>query len=324
MTVSNKSRTLFLLRFLHEYTDENHKISSSELTQVLVLNGFKADHRTIRDDINMLNDAGFNVVVTERNGVSTCYHYGTRSLETAELKILIDSVSSAQFLSKEMSDQLVSKLTAMVSRNDRERLSPAVYVSEHIKAPNNQLLHIVQRISDAIARDCRITFQYRTYNLEKEQIARHDGEWYTVSPYATVWMNDRYYLVGYSDRRRTVCTFRIDRMSLPRFSQTLRIAPPEGFRLQDYSECVFKMFGGPATDVTLRCRNETIDAIIDRFGKDVPIRNISEGFFETSVRVSVSAPFFAWVFQFGGNITILDPVSVKNDYLHMLKEASAT
>ena len=43
--------------------------------------------------------------------------------------------------------------------------------------------------------------------------------------------------------------------------------------------------------------------------------------FAFSVEVSVSPTFFAWVFEFGGKIKIINPQSVIDEYYELLKKA---
>lgn len=43
--------------------------------------------------------------------------------------------------------------------------------------------------------------------------------------------------------------------------------------------------------------------------------------FAVTAEVSVSPTFFAWVFEFGGNIKIIAPQSVKNAYGELVKKA---
>lgn len=59
-TSGNKSRILFLLRYLQENTDDEHVISTNELISLFAQHGFKANRDTIRDDVSMLNEVQFN------------------------------------------------------------------------------------------------------------------------------------------------------------------------------------------------------------------------------------------------------------------------
>ena len=75
----------------------------------------------------------------------------------------------------------------MAGPTEREQLEPDILVSDHVKAPNEQILYIVQAIKEAMQKDEQISFQHYEYNEHKERIPKHDGYVYNVSPYAMVW-----------------------------------------------------------------------------------------------------------------------------------------
>ena len=197
-------------------------------------------------------------------------------------------------------------------------------VSENIKAQNEQILYIVQAIREAIRKDRKISFRYYHYDAEKKRIPKQEGtgeKRYIVSPYATVWNNDRYYLVGWSDARNKVSAYRIDRMDTPKILAKKRIPEPEGFSIRDYTEKVFWMYDGPQEDVTLRCRQSILDQVIDKFGEQVKIENVQKDTFDITVPVSISGTFYAWVFQFVGEMNIVGPGNVKDAYAEYLQQA---
>ena len=319
--MANKSRLLYLFKYLFDYTDEENTISSVELRSVLEEKGFKADNRTIRDDVDMLRESGVDIGVIERNGVPTRYFYGKREWEPAELKIMIDALSSCQFISTEKSADLIRRLAGHAGISVRDKMLPNMFVAQRRKADSDKLLSVLQCINDAIRDDRKIEFRYFSYDLRKEKVYRHKGEKYVVSPYATVWMQDRYYLVGYSDKRNRVVTFRIDRIATPRCLERQREPEPASFSIRDYSESVFRMYDGPRSMVTLRCNRGLVDQIIDRFGKDISLDNITDETFDITAEVAVSGPFFAWLLQYAGEMTILGPDEVREEYAVRLGKA---
>ena len=107
---TTKSRILFIMRYLFEKTDDDHAVSTNDLIAVLADNGFSANRKTIRDDVEMLCDAGYEIFV-DKDGKSNSYHFGSRTFELPELKMLVDAVSSSRFISAEKSDVLIQKLT---------------------------------------------------------------------------------------------------------------------------------------------------------------------------------------------------------------------
>ncbi len=74
----SKSQIIFLLRYLFENTDDEHAVSTNELISVLADNCFSANRKTVRDDVDMLCDAGFEILI-DREGKSNSYHYGSRA-----------------------------------------------------------------------------------------------------------------------------------------------------------------------------------------------------------------------------------------------------
>jgi len=70
----------------------------------------------------------------------------------------------------------------------------------------------------------------------------------------------------------------------------------------------------------LRCLDRFAGAIVDRFGRDVLLRPSAEGYFDVTVRVFVSVHFYAWIFGFTPDITIVSPDSVKEEFVRTASE----
>lgn len=318
-----KDRLLVLLQTLQEKSDDETWLTTAELRSVLEKEGHECSVRTLRRDMQALHNCGYDISVQETEGLSTRYAYMGRKLSMPDLQILVDAVSAAQFIPKKRSEELIAELSLMAGPSHVQELKPQILVSEHVKAKNRNMIYTVQEIRRAIDRDQKIRFRYLEYNLDKQQVRKHAGteeEWYTVSPYATVWNDDRYYLVGWSDKRGRVTVFRIDRMEVPKLLPAKRLPEPEDFDVRDYTDKVFRMYGGPEEQVTLRCSLEILDQVIDRFGDGINIRP-GKKHFTVTVPVSLSTTFYAWVFQYVGKMSILSPEHVREAYAGYLEEA---
>ena len=320
--MSDKSGVIFLLKYLYENTDMDHTVTSVQLRTVLKEKGYASDPRTIRKDAAMLADAGFDVMISEQNGVPTQYYYGVREWDATELMILIDAVSSAQFITQKKTDKLIEKLSILAGKQHKKALTPKVCVSANVKAQNEKILYIIDKINQGIQNKKKIAFRMFNYDTGKKQIQRKGGEVYVISPYNTVWKNDRYYVVGYSDKRKTIVSMRIDRMALPELLDEDAVPPPDEYNVQDYTDSITKMFIGRKEDVILRCRTELADNVIDKFGKNVRITNITAHTFDAEATVAVSGTFLAWVFEYTGRMIILSPDPVKKMYTEMLRTAA--
>ena len=63
-------------------------------------------------------------------------------------------------------------------------------------------------------------------------------------------------------------------------------------------------------------------SVIDRFGEDIQTRIIDDSSFTAAVQVQPSNTFYAWVFTFCGDIEILEPEHVRDEYRRMAQRAA--
>ena len=81
------------------------------------------------------------------------------------------------------------------------------------------------------------------------------------------------------------------------------------------------MFGGEPEEVTLRFANELIGTIYDKFGEDTQMTRLDEETCTARVTVQVSPTFWGWVFQFRGELQILEPQDLIDTYKALLESA---
>lgn len=311
------NRTLLTFKYLWENTGEDHPVSLEQIKDYLEENGLsRPDSRTLKNDIAQLIAMGLDIVVDRR--VQNQYFIATRHFDTAEVKLLIDAVQSSKFITRKKSKALIRKLGAFVDPHQKQVLRRQLYVDCRTKADNEAVIRIVDSIHTAIAARKKITFQYFDYTQEKRKIHRHNGELYVVSPYAMLWNNDLYYMVGYSDRHGFVATYRVDRIDNLTVSEEGAQPRPRDFDVSDYFGQTFSMFSGEECQVELLCENELMGSIIDRFGEGVFTAVTDEDHFKVSVTIGLSNNFYGWVFASGGKMRILGPQKAVSDFNRLL------
>lgn len=315
-TSSTKKRLLLILELLYKMTDESHPVSTVDITGYLDEKGFQIDRKTLRSDLRLLISMGYDIVVVKSS--PNKYFWGERTFEIPELKMLLDAVSSARFISETKSRQLTKKIMSLTCILQREQLKRHVRAIGKTKADNKGLYYIIDTITEAINRKKKISFQYMEYNGRKEKILRNDGEIYILSPYVLYWNEDYYYVLGYSDKRGRVTAFRIDRMKTPTIMDDDTVPKPEDFDVSAYSNRVFQMFSGEETTVELECDTSLMKYVIDRFGLDVETDELSEDKFLAKVPVDLSPTFYGWVFQFGGGVKIVGPELAVAEFNRMI------
>ena len=68
----------------------------------------------------------------------------------------------------------------------------------------------------------------------KEHVRRNGGKAYSVPPYALLWNNDTYYLVGFHDHRQQIAKFRVDRIDGLELTLRASVKKPRGFTVTEY------------------------------------------------------------------------------------------
>lgn len=317
-SVHTRRRILLILRFLYEESDEENPLTTNDIFEYLAEHNITADRKTFKEDMTFLIDEmGYDIVMIKSS--PNKYFWGERKFELPELKLLIDAVSSAHFVDEAKSKTIIDKLMSLASEEQRKQLVRNVFGAGKIKADNHKIYYIVDDINNAINKEKKIQFQYYEYNASKEKVLRNDGEVYVVSPYALYWNEDNYYVVGYSDKRKIINSFRVDRMAGTKIINEEAVARPHNFDIADYGKKIFRMYDGEETVVTLECRNEVMKYIIDQFGEDVETKVKTADTFIVKALVDLSPTFYGWVFQFAGKIRILEPEEARLNFHSMLK-----
>ena len=322
METGTKLRILYLYQHLLRHSDADHPISTGQLIKDLKEQyEIDVNRNTLANDLAMLHKSGFSIEVIHSQ--SNSYYIDTQTFDTAELKVLIDAVSSSKFITERKSKLLIDKLLSLTSEHNAEQLRRHVYVEGRVKSENEKGYYIVDVINDAIDTGRKIRFQYADYGLKKRKVLRHNGEYYIVSPYALIWDGDYYYVLGFSEKRSQVQTFRLDRIyKTPEILTEEAIPAPKGFCLENYSQAVFRMYDTDDTvEVKLLCKNYIMNAIIDRFGKGVNVVVVDDDHFTVKVTVCPSPTFYRWVFGWNRDMKILGPENVKDEYRAMAKKA---
>lgn len=108
-----KGRLLALRDYLYKYSDEQHPASAQDLIDEMSRQGYPGNRKTIKDDIDVLNKFGMDIISNVSRGNS--FLGASREFEIPDLKLLVDAVSSSRFISAARSEQLIDKLSSMAS-----------------------------------------------------------------------------------------------------------------------------------------------------------------------------------------------------------------
>ena len=320
-SANQKLRILYLARMLTRETDEQHGLTMTEILDRLENDaGIMADRRAIYDDIKLLREFGYDVISEKSR--TTRYFIGSREFEYPELTLLVDSVQSSKFLTEKKSNELIGKLESLASVHEARLLNRRIHVAGRIKSQNESIFYNVDRIHRALMENKQITFLYYDYDLEKRAVARKDGKRYTASPVGLAYVENNYYLITYNARYDSIVTYRVDRMkSLAVGIEDAERIPAEwNFDITEYCNTSFSMFDGEEMRISLLFDKDLMNAIIDRFGKEVFVEKVDDETGRAHVKITKSPLFFGWLAQYDRSILIDEPQSLAEEYTEYLQD----
>ena len=317
---NQKLKMLYIVQLFSRETDDAHKLTMPEIIAKLAAEGVNADRKTLYQDFDELRRFGFDII-SEKEGRNYYYYLGSRDFELPELKLLVDAVASSRFITEKKSKALIQKLSKMASISQQEELKRNIYPSSRAKSTNETSFYVVDTINEAINNHKKIAFRYFEYDVDKKKVFRHRGEFYEMSPYALIWNEDFYYVLGYSEYHERVVTFRVDRIRDAIVLEERAKPKPKGFKVEDYAKKTFEMYDGEEEIVRLLCDADLMKYVVDRFGEGVKAARSEDNpdSFIATIQIALSPTFYAWVFQFGRGIKILSPKNAVEDLNEMAK-----
>jgi len=306
-----KIKLLKLYEMLRQHADEDRPLSTNQLCSMLEAEGIPCDRRTLSEDIDTLNANGFEVL-HRRTRYAKLYYIVDRQFDLAEVKILIDAIQAASFITKQKTESLTDKVASLAGSHKATALKGNLVTFNTRKHSNEAIYYSVDALENALQQKSRASFRYFDLNEHNERVFRKEGDRYIVNPVGLIYHEDNYYLVTYHETYEATVNYRVDRMADVQVEQTqvAEQAIALSSELGAYTERIFKMFNGPRESVELRFDRKLIDAVHDKFGEGVEIVACKREQCSARVEVLVSPVFFGWCFQFGKGLKIISPESV--------------
>ena len=322
-----KLRLLYIIDILRKYSDEEHPVSSTQIMKYLKdIYDIDCERKTIYDSIECLNEYGYEIIKSQspRGYFMTPYYF-----EPAELRLLIDAVQSADFISVKKTKSLIKKFSSFASERQYSRIEKQVYIDNRNKRTNENLFILIDIISAAILKRKQIEVVYRRRKIVDGKTARYEEKKMIINPYALIWADDHYYLVGNYSKYDNLIHLRIDRLKCVDVLETYarhfsEVSPYQTyFDIADYSNKHLSMFSGDIKPVEMVCNNSMIEDFIDQFGEKVSMRPYNDDCFIAKIDVAVNEGLVSWIMQYGDKVKVKSPKELKNMIIDKTKSILA-
>lgn len=319
-----KQKLLYIIDYLMEHTDETHTVTTPQIIEHLERNDISAERKSIYDDIQTLQDYGYDII--REAGPKGGYKLASRDFELAEVKLMVDLVQSSKFITEKKSQELIAKLERLASKNDAAKMQRSVYVADRVKASNEYIYYSVDVMHTAMAMNQKVSYQYFSWDEKKNMVPRKNGEFYEVSPWMLTWAGENYYLVAYDEADQKIKYYRVDKMMHIKSINKPRQGK-EAFEKIDVAAMTketFGMYSGRRETITFSAEKSMANVLIDRFGTDLYIRADGDDKVFAKADIQVSPQFFGWLAGLGGHVKVQSPESVAAEYKDYLQKLLKT
>lgn len=319
---TTKLRLLRVLSILRE-TDETHPCTANQIVAKLALYGIAVERKAVLRDIAALQEFGYDILPHTDNKLG--YYLASREFEDWELKVMMDAVAGAGFLTAENCRTLCEKISALSSVEGQRMLRAASPISSRTKNGDPTTKNAIDLLLLAIRRKKKVGFQYTyTGNDGKKQL-RFDGAEYLLSPYALFCRQDRYYLIGSMDESRKLLYFRMDRirklrlLEEPMIPADQLLGPNADLKLRDFVNQNLNNYSGKRTRIRLCVDADMTDLLLDTFGTDFRIEKNDGDKLIVSAYAGEGWGLNAWLLQHGDCVQIMEPESIREEVIALLE-----
>lgn len=313
-----KLKLLYIMNILLNETDENHPLNANEIIERLEEMGVNSERKSVYSDISTLLEYGLNIEKSEE--YKGGYYIADKSFELAELKLLVDAISSSRFISEKKAKDLVDRIAGLGNVYDARELSRQVVVPNRNQGRGEKTFYAIDTIYRCIDENHKMSFKYFNWNAKKEKEYKYDGEAITVSPACLMWFDENYYLVAYSDKRESIRYYRVDKMDAVVELDEKRegINDIDRKKIAAIARNSFGMYQGETRNVNIVCDSSIVGVFVDRFGYDIEIDDRGDKA-RVRMELEVSPQFFGWISGLGDKAYIEGPKDVRDEYIDYIK-----
>lgn len=326
---------LNILDILRRYSDEDHRLSQKDISDILKNEyNMTADRKAIRRNILNLIDCGYNIEYSEsirmvpnlktgepEESYLWTDFYLEREFTDGELRLLIDGLLFSKHIPYSQCKELVDKLEGLSNVYFRSRVKHIARMPED-KTDNKQLFLNIELLDEAISRKRKVSFKYLEFDTDKQQHIkkRPDGtdRVYIISPYQMAAKEGKYYLICNYDKYDDISNYRLDRITQLKILdepakpfEKLKWANGRTLDLAEYMKEHPYMYSSENVRVKFRITLPMISDIMDMFGTDVTFSDKDDsGVTVTTFTNEAAMEQFAK--NFAPDVEILEPQQLRN------------
>lgn len=314
---------LYILNVLKKYSDEEHKLSISEIkSKVNEIYGEDIDPRTIRRNINLLiQKFGYDISTYNDNKIGY-YISGDpeTDFEPGEIRAIIDTFSYSTFIEEKIAKEIIKKCRNLQTVYENEKIKNYKVYSPKAKTTNMEVIKNIEDISNSIVNKNKIKFDYLKYRIEGDRIEKKIESKPVVSPYAIIYDKQQFYMLGIKEGETEIFNYRLDRIkNLKALSEKIKIKKSEK-DIEKFARASVEVFSGEEIPIEAECDEILLEEVIEKFGKTAYIEPISKDRFKIKLAVNPFG-FKLWAMRNLDLVTVKKPESLVEEIKEIIEDA---
>lgn len=311
-------KLLLIREYIYNEASKEHPKNATHIRKFLRENyDIEATPRTIHTDIKRLRkDVGVPILFNpQKNG----YYIAERQFSIAELRLLVDCIRNADFITKDDETFFIEKLKGLASAPDREVLARQLDEENRKRQTDNSVLQNVALIVQAIEARKQISFNRIEYVAERSTHTTIISEILFVSPHRLMRKSGKYileYAVDFEDgeqlhvERDVAMMDNIKITNRPSTYRKFELEPGQ-MTMEERLDWAY----GQKRAVTIRFRNDVLDEVVNELDEEAILVPVDDHHFKTSMSVRMDYKFLSWVAKYDCYAKILTPQDVVDEYL---------
>ena len=318
-------RLMLLRDYLQANAGKNRVVSRKQMETYLTEKGCPVEKKTLYADLAIL-ESEFGMQL-EYDPHKKGYLLLNPPFESHELRLLVDCVQAATFITQEEAAAITAKIKRLTDEENRALLNRPAVVMDRIQRIEDSVVRKADLIHQAIAENRKISFRYFRYipnrGEHKKYIQADDVcDLFIINPRSLVWEQGTYYLERYrNDDYYHVYRFEVGRMTDIAILPDPRncVEPPIVKQRQQELEAFFEKWGGKETLITIRFRNQAIQDVLTNFGPDTVIIPNGKYHFNITIKDKLNTEFYYQFSHCGAYAKILSPPEAVQGYTEYLE-----
>ncbi|MCG9128644.1 transcriptional regulator [Candidatus Poribacteria bacterium] len=275
---------------------------------------FDVNMTTIQRDIHQLRSMGIEIVPIGKKGYKMISDFFLPSLNF-DFKEALALITAASFYrgteNKSSVEVLNSAIGKIMNTLPKESIETLNHLDPFTDTTNRRVSKIGEKhsykdeIYQAIRERHGIHIKYNSFYSGR--ITQH-----SVSPYGVIYRKNAWYLIGRSETKREIRTFRINRIESLRLTQREYLIPID-FSIQEYLEKSWDIMLGPDTDIIIHFNKAIAPLIAEvNWHSSQQITTNTDGSIRFEVTVSGWEEIGWWVLGWGCDAKVIKPKELRD------------